>query len=382
MDKNIEVYIDDMVVKSKIVSEHIGDLTNIFEILRGHKLRLNASKCSFGVGSGKFLGYMVTHRGIEVNPNQIKAINNLQPLRNPKEVQKLTGMTAALNRFISQSIDKCRHFFLLINKWKGFEWTEECARAFQQLKEYLFHPPIMSSLKTDEVLFAYIVVAPHAMSLVLIRVDSGRQRPVYYVSKSLHEAEIRYLPLEKAILAMVHGTRKLPHYFQAYTVVILTQLPLKAILRSVDSQRNGQAETVNKVIVSGHKKRLDNAKGRWVEELPHVLWSYRTTPRRSTGETPFSMSYGAEAIIPIETGFSTLRTQSFNSSNNDEFLERILDLIEERRDNAMVQLAYYQHKLKQSYNAKVKLRPLELGDLVLRKVLGMAKNPTWGEIRT
>ena len=79
MGKNIEVYIDDMVVKSKIVSEHIGDLTNIFETLRGHKLRLNASKCSFGVGSGKFLGYMVTHRGIEVNPDQIKAINSLQP---------------------------------------------------------------------------------------------------------------------------------------------------------------------------------------------------------------------------------------------------------------------------------------------------------------
>ena len=101
MGKNIEVYIDDMVVKSKIVSEHIGDLTNIFEILRGHKLRLNASKCSFRVSLGKFLGYMVTHRGIEVNLDQIKVINNLQPPRNPKEVQKLTGITTALNRFIS-----------------------------------------------------------------------------------------------------------------------------------------------------------------------------------------------------------------------------------------------------------------------------------------
>ena len=101
LGKNIEVYIDDMVVKSRVVSEHVGDLRSIFEILREHKLRLNASKCSFGVGSGKFLGYMVTHRGIEVNSDQVKAINNLQPPRNPKEVQKLTEMTAALNRFIS-----------------------------------------------------------------------------------------------------------------------------------------------------------------------------------------------------------------------------------------------------------------------------------------
>ena len=130
LGKNIKIYIDDMVVKSKRVSEHLGDLRAIFEILRNYKLRLNASKCSFGVRLGKFLGYMVTHRGIEVNPDQIKAINNLRSPWNPKEVQKLTGMAAALNRFISRSADRCRPFFLLINKLKGFEWTEECATAF------------------------------------------------------------------------------------------------------------------------------------------------------------------------------------------------------------------------------------------------------------
>jgi len=97
LGESIEVYIDDMVVKSKVVSEHVGDLGVIFGILRKHKLRLNAFKCSFGVGSGKFLGYMVTHRGIEVSPDQIKAIRNLQALQNPKEVQKLTGMITALN---------------------------------------------------------------------------------------------------------------------------------------------------------------------------------------------------------------------------------------------------------------------------------------------
>ena len=92
----------------------------------------------------------------------------------------------------------------------------------------------MSSPKVDEVLFAYIVVAPHAVSLVLVRIDDGIQRPVYYVSKSLHEAEVRYLPLEKAILAVVHATRKLPHYFQAHMVVVLTQLPFKFVLQSAD----------------------------------------------------------------------------------------------------------------------------------------------------
>ena len=92
----------------------------------------------------------------------------------------------------------------------------------------------MSSPVVDEVLFSYLAFALHAISLVLIRVDDGVQRPVYYVSKSLNEAEVRYLPLEKAILAVVHATRKLPHYFQAHTVVVLTQLPFKSVLRSAD----------------------------------------------------------------------------------------------------------------------------------------------------
>ena len=97
LGKSIEIYVNDMVVKSKVVSEHLGDLGSTFGVLRKHKLRLNASKCSFGVGSGKFLGYMVTYRGIEVNPDQIKVINDLKPPQNAKEVQKLTGMIVALN---------------------------------------------------------------------------------------------------------------------------------------------------------------------------------------------------------------------------------------------------------------------------------------------
>ena len=117
-----------------------------------------------------------------------------------------------------------------------------------------------------------------------------------------------------------------------------------------------------------------------MEELPHVLWTYRTMPRRSTGETPFSMTYGAEAVIPLETGFPTSRTSSFNPRDNDEQLTKSLDLIEEKRENTMVQLAYYQQKSKQGYDANIKLRPLTPSDLALRKVVGAAKNPTWGKL--
>ena len=115
-------------------------------------------------------------------------------------------MIVTLNQFISQLTDSCRPFFQLLHKWKGFEWTEECSSAIQQLNEYLTRPLVMSKPENEGVLFAYIATPSHAVSLVLIRVDNEVQRLVYDVSKSLPEAEICYLPLEKAILAVVHAT--------------------------------------------------------------------------------------------------------------------------------------------------------------------------------
>ena len=109
--RNVEAYIDDMVIKSKQVAEHLAYLGKKFLVLKEHKQRLNASKCSFRVSLGNFLGYMITHRGIKVNPDQIKTINSLHPPWNPKEVQKLTRMAATLNRFIFQLADRCRPFF-------------------------------------------------------------------------------------------------------------------------------------------------------------------------------------------------------------------------------------------------------------------------------
>ena len=110
------------------------------------------------------------------------------------------------------------------------------------------------------------------------------------------------------------------------------------------------------------------------------MWTYHTTPRRYTGETSFSLTYGAEAVIPLEINFLTQRTTAFNPIANNSLLEKSLDLLEEKREGAMVHLAYYQQKIKQGYDAKVKPRPLATGDLVLRKVLGTARNPAWGKL--
>ena len=170
--RTMKMYIDDMVVKSKQESQHIKDLQGTFEVLRQHKLRLNAKKCVFGVGAGKFWSYLITNRGIEINPDQINVVRCLNPPSNPKEVQKLTGMLAALNRFISKFADRCRPFYQLLKKWKRFQWDEECDTAFRDLKDYLMQALVLTTPEPGEDLFMYLLVSEHAVSVVLLK-DQG-----------------------------------------------------------------------------------------------------------------------------------------------------------------------------------------------------------------
>ena len=126
--RNVEVYVDDMLVKSLGEGKNLDDLQENFNTLRQYSMKLNPSKCTFGVASGKFLGFMVSHKGIEANPKKIKAILDMKPPQNIKEVQSLTGRVAALNRFVSKATNKCLPFFKVLKK--AFEWTDECQRAF------------------------------------------------------------------------------------------------------------------------------------------------------------------------------------------------------------------------------------------------------------
>lgn len=128
-------------------------------------------------------------------------------------------------------------------------------------------------------------------------------------------------------------------------------------------------------MLDGIKKRLDGAKGAWVNELPSVLWAYRTTPRRSTGETPFSLGYGREVVIPLEVRLSTTRTEAYDHEQNKERIAEQLDMVEERRKLALIKLAAYQQQLMQNFQKKVKKRTFRVGDLVLRRVLPGTRNP-------
>ncbi|XP_074373641.1 uncharacterized protein LOC141713990 [Apium graveolens] len=184
--RTMEVYVDDMLVKSKVTTDHIKHLMEMFNILRRFRMKLNPQKCVFGVESGKFLGFIVNHRGIEANPAKIKALLDMKSPTNVKQVQSLTGRIAALNRFVSKSSDRCKEFFKAIRlAGKDFVWTA-----------------------------------------VLVREEDGQQSPVYYVSKRLHDAETRYTNMEKLVYALILASRKLRPYFQAHRVEVRTAYPL------------------------------------------------------------------------------------------------------------------------------------------------------------
>ena len=145
-------------------------------------MKLNPSKCVFGVTAGKFLGFMVSQRGIEVNPEKVWAILELEPPRTMKAVQSLNGKVAALTRFVSKATDKCLPFFQVLRK--SFEWTDECQKAFEDLKKYLSSPPLLSPSMPGEELYLYIVVSQAAVSTALVRDERGSQRPVYFISRA------------------------------------------------------------------------------------------------------------------------------------------------------------------------------------------------------
>ncbi|KAF8080253.1 hypothetical protein N665_0961s0001 [Sinapis alba] len=212
----MEVYIDDMLVKSLVAKDHVRHLSECFDSLNKYGMKLNPAKCTFGVTSGEFLGYIVTKRGIEANPKKISAVLDLS---NPKT---------------SRSTDKCLPFNELLRGNKKFLWDEVCEQAFSALKQYLTTPPVLTKPDAGDTLYLYIAVSLSAVSSVLIKEDRGEQRPIFYTSKRLTDAETRYPTLEKMALAVVISTRKLRPYFQSHSVVVLTDLPLRTILQNAN----------------------------------------------------------------------------------------------------------------------------------------------------
>ena len=145
-------------------------------------------------------------------------------------------------------------------------------------------------------------------------------------------------------------------------------------------QANGQTEVTNRTLLKIIKARLDDAKGAWPEELPNALWAYKTTARTPTGETPFRLTYDTEAVIPVKVRISSIRREMFHEDSNDNQLRVNLDCLDEVKDGASNKMTKYQQKMADYYNKRVKLKRLDIGDLVLRKVTPTIKNPTQGKL--
>jgi hypothetical protein len=168
MGRNMEAYINDIIVKTHEGHTFIEDLEETFANLRKVNIKLNPAKCAFGVSSGKLLAFLMSHRGIEANPDKVKAIEEMRPLRSLKEMQCLAGCMAALGRFIARSEEKALPFFKLMKHTGNFEWTPKADKAFAELKRHLTSPPIMVAPTFHEPLLLYIAVTPRTASAVLI----------------------------------------------------------------------------------------------------------------------------------------------------------------------------------------------------------------------
>ena len=227
---SMEVYIDDMLVKSTTAELHLAHMVEAFLILKEYNMKLNPSKCAFGVSAEKFLGFIVNNRGIEANPDKIKVVFDMPSPSSIKEVERHTGMIVALSCFVSRSYNKCQPFFQILKK--AFQWDERCEEAFVELKSYLSSPapPVLVSPSEGELLTLYLAVSDFSTSAVLIRDKDRVQHPVYYCSRALRGAEERYLRMEKLILAFVTTARKLRPYFQEHTIKIPTEYPMKQVL--------------------------------------------------------------------------------------------------------------------------------------------------------
>ena len=237
LGRNMEVYVDDMIIKSMANETHLQDLKECFDTLRTHNMKLNPDKCTFALGAGKFLGFLVSQRGIEANPEKIQAILDMHPPRTIRDVQRLTGRLAALRRFISKLAERCLPFFNTLRgatSTKTIEWTPACQTAFEELKAYLSTPPLLTTASPSEPLSLYLSASNAAVGAVLIKEEGGHQQPIYYVSQVLKDAETRYPSVEKFAYALVVASMKLRHYFQGRDIKVITNQPLRKILHKPD----------------------------------------------------------------------------------------------------------------------------------------------------
>src|SRR3954469_20626902 len=230
--KEVEVYVDDMIAKSYTEEEHITHLQKLFERLKKFKLRLNPNKCTFGVRSGKLLGFIVSQQGIEVDPNKVKAIKEMPVPRTEKEVRGFLGRLNYISRFISHLTATCEPIFKLLRKDQPIKWNEDCQVAFETIKRYLQKPPILVPPVSGRPLIMYLTVLDRSMGCVLGQQDeTGRkEHAIYYLSKKFTDCESRYSPLGKTCCALAWASKRLRQYMLNHSTWLISRMdPLKYV---------------------------------------------------------------------------------------------------------------------------------------------------------
>ncbi|GJR01392.1 reverse transcriptase domain-containing protein [Tanacetum coccineum] len=231
--RNLKVYVNDLVIKSHTKEEIIRDIAEIFKTLRQINMKLNLKKCTFGMQEGMFLGYKVNADELKVCPDKADAVLSLPSSGCLKDVQKLNGKLASLNRFLSKSAKKSLPFFKTLKKCtkkSDFQWTQEAEIAFRQMKKLIEDLPMLTAPNEKEELIIYLAAAKEAISAVLMTEREGKQMPVYFVSRALRGQKINYTPMEKLVLALLSASRRLKRYFQVHTIVVITDQPIKQLL--------------------------------------------------------------------------------------------------------------------------------------------------------
>ena len=211
----VEVYIDDQVVKSKSRQTHLDDLRQAFLRMHRHHLKMNPAKYAFSVSASNFLGFLVYHRGIEIDENKAQAIINAPPPMTKKQLQSLLGQINFLRRFIANSVGKMKVFSTLLKLKDSdkFEWRDEHQVAFTQIKVSLTTPLVLVPPRRDKPLKLYISAAEESIGYLLAQDnDAGREQVIFYLSQSLNSPEINYSPVEKLCLALFLAASKLRHY--------------------------------------------------------------------------------------------------------------------------------------------------------------------------
>uniref|UniRef100_A0A2N9HYU6 RNase H type-1 domain-containing protein n=1 Tax=Fagus sylvatica TaxID=28930 RepID=A0A2N9HYU6_FAGSY len=205
-----EVYVDDMIAKSRTAQDHLTDLRKLFQRLKKYQLRLNPNKCAFGVTSGKLLGFIVSGRGIEIDPAKVQAIRSMPAPKTEKEIRSFLGRINYIARFIAQLTATCEPLFKSLRKDVKIKWTEDCQRAFGKIKEYLLNPPILVPPTPGRPLILYLTVQEASMGCMLGQQDETgkKERAIYYLSKKFTEPETRYLLVEKTCCALALGLQE------------------------------------------------------------------------------------------------------------------------------------------------------------------------------